>query len=130
MRHHKPVLLILAIGLIGLTGCAPYRTSSNINQLPASNVRTQIATADADVVVYQGDVPGRKYEKIGYLQVTIKKLTLFHKDPTREQADDALRARAREMGADAVVHATYKSGVGLTTWGYINATGTAIRFID
>jgi hypothetical protein len=27
-----------------------------------------------------------------------------------------------------VIHVKYESGVGLTTWGYMDAKGTAVRF--
>lgn len=58
----------------------------------------------------------------------MKKLTLFHKDPTKEQANEDLIEKARLLSADAVINVTYKSGVGFTTWGYINAKGTAVKF--
>jgi uncharacterized protein YbjQ (UPF0145 family) len=32
------------------------------------------------------------------------------------------------LGADAVINIKYKSGVGLTTWGYIDANGVAVKF--
>jgi len=31
------------------------------------------------------------------------------------------------MGADAVINVTYASGVGFTTWGYMDAKGVAVK---
>ncbi len=70
----------------------------------------------------------RKYQALGVVEVSVKKLTVFHKDPTREQANEALTEKARVLGADAIVNTTYTSGVGFTTWGYIDARGTAVKF--
>jgi uncharacterized protein YbjQ (UPF0145 family) len=36
--------------------------------------------------------------------------------------------RARVMKADAVINIKYKSGIGLMTWGYIDANGVAVKF--
>jgi len=133
MLLKKLGLLIIVAGMATATGCATYRTSSDSSPARPSTVNAAPSARSVmreEVRVYEGDLPGGKYEKVGYIQVSVKKLTLFHKDPTKEQANAALIGKARGMGADAVIHATYKSGIGLTTWGYINATGTAVRFVD
>ena len=79
------------------------------------------------MVLAEDNLPGRRYTAIGPVEVSVKKLTVFHKDPTREQANEALIEKARSMGANAVVNITYSSGIGFTTWGYIDAKGTAVR---
>jgi uncharacterized protein YbjQ (UPF0145 family) len=63
-------------------------------------------------------------------QVSVKKLTLLHNDPTKEQANEALTEKARTIGADAVVNVTYQSGIGLSTWGYIDAKGIGAKLAD
>lgn len=70
----------------------------------------------------------RKYSTIGPIEVSVKKLTVFHEAPTQEQADHALMDRVRAMNADAVINVTDTSGIGFTTWGYIDAKGTAVKF--
>ena len=40
----------------------------------------------------------------------------------------ALIEKAKLLGADAVINVTYSSGVGFTTWGYMDAKGKAVRF--
>lgn len=118
----------LVLALLG--GCASYRVSSNVESpAPAAPATgTPAAAAAASIPVLEGDMTQRKYRELGPIEVSVKKLTLFHKDPTKEQANEALAERARAMGADAVIRVTYKSGVGFTTWGYIDAAGTAIKF--
>jgi hypothetical protein len=113
---------VLLAGAI-LSGCAAYRTDSNIEAAPVPAARS-----DASVLIVEGPLPGRKYKELGPIDVSVKKLTIFHADPTKAQADRALIERARMIGADAVINVTYESGIGLTTWGYMDAKGTAVKF--
>jgi len=80
------------------------------------------------VLLSEGNFPGRKYSEIGPVEVSVKKLTIFHADPSKEQANEALIEKAKLLGADAVINIKYETGVGLTTWGYMDAKGTAVRF--
>jgi hypothetical protein len=107
------------------SGCATYRTDSNVTidenkALPESS----------KVLISEDSLPGRKYKVLGPIEVSVKKLTVFHADPTKAQANDALIASARSLGADGVISVTYKSGIGFTTWGYIDASGIGVKFID
>lgn len=115
-------LLVVVIAATALSGCATYRTDSNItSKLPSA------VAAKANVLILEG-VPDKKYKEIGPVEVSIKKLFVFHKDPTREQANEALIEKAKIIGADAVIKVTYESGIGFTTWGYIDAKGTGVKF--
>jgi hypothetical protein len=104
-----------------LSGCATYRSDSNIPSAPVS-----AASQKVNVIVLEG-VPDKKYKELGPIEVSVKKLTIFNKDPTKEQANEALIEKARIIGADAVIKVTYKSGVGFTTWGYMDAKGTGVK---
>ena len=115
-------LLVSVIAATVLSGCATYRTDSNIAAAPAT-----AAASRADVLILEG-MPDRKYKELGPVEVSVKKLTIFDPDPTKEQANEALIERARAIGADAVVKVTYQSGVGFTTWGYIDAKGVGVKF--
>lgn len=117
----KPVAILLLLHF--LAGCASYRVSSNVQ--PSA---TPDAVNVAAIMVTEGSVPDREYTTLGPIEVSVKKLTVFHEDPTREQADQALIDRARGMNADAVINVTYTSGIGFTTWGYIDAKGMAVKF--
>lgn len=82
------------------------------------------------MLLAEDDLPGRTYTTIGPIEVSVKKLTLFHADPTREQANAALIEKARSIGANAVIKITYKSGIGLMTWGYMDAQGIGVKLAD
>lgn len=103
-----------------LTGCA-YRTSEPSNPAPVDA---------SNIILSESHIAGKKYKSVGPVQVEIKKLTIFNADPTEEMANDLLRQKAKQMGADAVINVRYDSGMGLTTWGYIEATGIAVRFVN
>ena len=109
------VVVVISMG----SGCAAYRTSSNINSSTYAH--------NGPVTVTEGSLPDNGYTVISPIDVSIKKLTLFHANPTKEQADEALKDKARLIGADAVINVRYKSGVGMTTWGYIDAAGTGVK---
>ena len=82
------------------------------------------------VLISEDALPKRKFKEIGPIEVSVKKFTIFHKDPTKEQANEALTEKAREIGADAVIKVVYKSGIGFTTWGYIDANGMGVKLAD
>lgn len=116
---------LLAALVATTAGCASYRTSSNIESTAAP-----VAAATTPVLLAEDSLPGRKYTKLGPIEVSIKKLTVFHKDPTKDQANQALVEKARSIGANAVVDIKYSSGVGFTTWGYMDAEGTAVKLVE
>ncbi len=124
MNISKTGLLILALLTASASGCA-YRTSSNIKPQPEGTV-----VSTHPVIIAEDDLPGRRYEDLGPIEVSVKKLTMFHADPTREQANEALIEQARVVGADAVINVTYKSGIGLMTWGYMDAKGSGVKFVE
>jgi hypothetical protein len=116
---------LLSIAIAATAGCASYRVESNIEEKPAP---AAAASPAAQVLLSEGSLPGRKYSEVGPIEVSVKKLTVFHADPTKEQANQALIEKARLLGADAVINVKYESGVGFTTWGYMDAKGTAVKF--
>lgn len=121
LRLKKLFLIATVITVTALSGCAAYRTDSNITSEPISSI-----SSNASVLIMEG-VPEKKYRELGPVEVSVKKLTVFHKDPTKEQANEALIEKARIIGADAVIKVTYESGIGFATWGYIDAKGTGVK---
>jgi hypothetical protein len=105
--------------------CASYRVSSNVESTPGAT-----AAPSVEILLAEDNLPGRQYKVIGPIEVSVKKLTIFHKDPTKEQVNEALVEKGRSMGATAVINITYKSGVGFTTWGYMDARGTAVQLAE
>lgn len=124
LEPKKFSLFVAFVAATALSGCATYRTDSNITSEPTSAV-----SSNAKVLIMEG-VPDKKYKELGPVEISVKKLTAFHKDPTKEQANEALIEKARIIGADAVIKVTYESGIGFTTWGYIDAKGTGVKFSE
>lgn len=117
LRLCVPLLFML------LTGCAAYRTSSNVD-----SASTAPSTSKKVFVYPSGVDPGKKGRILQRVDISIKKLTLFHSDPTKDQANAELEKRAAALGCDAVVNVQYQSGIGLTTWGYMDAQGDCVKF--
>jgi hypothetical protein len=113
-------LSVILVFLI-MSGCASYRTESGIDLSS-----TEVQQRDSDIQILEGDMVDASYAVIGPIEATVRKLTVFHKDPTKEQANQVLIERAIQMGANAVIMVEYKEGVGMTTWGYIEAKGIAV----
>ena len=124
MKNFKLVSALIVVSAVG-SGCATYRTDSNITAAPSATTRTL-----TPVLIAEDSLPKRKYKEIGPVEVSVKKLTVFNADPTKEMANDALIEKARLIGADAVIKVTYKTGIGMTTWGYIDASGTGVKLAD
>jgi len=103
-------------------GCASYRVSGSA-EAPAA----ALPAYSGPVLIVEGDLKDRAYTAIAPIEITVKKLTVFHKDPTKEQANEALIEKARSIGANAVINVTYTSGIGFTTWGYIDAKGIGVK---
>lgn len=124
-------LFIAATVVVITTGCASYRTDSNIPSAPPVSAAPATAVKPVTSVLISEDaLPNRKFKEIGPIEVSVKKLTIFHKDPTKEQANEALTEKAKTIGADAVIKVVYKSGIGFTTWGYIDANGMGVKLAD
>lgn len=129
MKPVRSVSLIFAALLLASCGT---RTESSvkptIDTAQAAAIK-QSAKPVQNVIVTENDIADRPYVAIADVEVTVKKWTIFDADPTREMVADALRKKAAEMGADAVVLARYGTvGIGLFTWGAMDGQGRAIVF--
>ena len=127
MSITRIALLVTVVAASLTAGCASYRTESNI---PATTTAVQAVNPITTVLISEDSLPNRKYKVLGPIEVSVKKLTVFHKDPTKEMANEALIEKAKAIGADGVIDVTYKSGIGLTTWGYIDASGKGVKLAD
>jgi hypothetical protein len=125
MQFKKIGLVVALVAGVLSSGCATYRTSSNITTESTSPTKL-----DAKIIITEGSLPDRKHTDIGPIEVSVKKLTIFNKDPTKEMVNEALTEKARAIGADAVINVIYKSGVGFTTWGYMDGNGTGVKFSE
>ena len=120
MRKIEIYLAIILVLVI--TGCATYRTNSDLDF-----DSTNVGQIDPDFQILEGDLDNTSYTVISPIEAIVKKLTVFHKNPTKEQVDLVLFQKAAEIGANAVIKVKYKSGVGFDTWGFMQANGTAVR---
>lgn len=120
MKAIKLLAIVIVVSLA--SGCAAYRTNSDVTfdstvvQKTASKVKI-LETGLADV----------SYASLGTVEAVVKKLTLFHKDPTKEQVNIVLIKKGEKLGADAVINVIYNSGVGMLTWGYMEGVGEAVK---
>lgn len=121
MRLINRFLLVLVA--VGISGCASYRTSSNVE-----DSGQKILASEQIQVLPSGSLLSRAHQIVRRIEVSIKKLTIFHADPTKDQANAELRKKAMILGCDAVANVQYQSGIGLTTWGYIDAQGDCVKF--
>lgn len=111
-----------------LSACGTYSTSSST---PAANAPTAARAAKTpdQVIVTENDINDRPYTSLGDISVTVRKVTIFDSDPTKEKVNDALKEEAADMGADAVVLVRYGTvGIGLMSWGQMDGNGRAVVF--
>ncbi|MBV8686843.1 MAG: heavy metal-binding domain-containing protein [Alphaproteobacteria bacterium] len=88
-----------------------------------------VVNEEVGVPVFPHDITDRPYEVIGEVKAGVRKATVFSKEASQKKIYRELWERARKLGADAVINATYgDSHVSAMSWGKTNATGTAIRF--
>lgn len=109
-----------------LSGCSTWSTS-NVDR--KNNTKYQATKPDL-IRIYPGDLE-EKYEKLGEINVAVHKTTLFHPDPTPDLVNQKLKENAAQFGADAVINVKYGT-VSISFWSYgtLEGTGTAIKFID
>lgn len=120
----------IAIGLaLSVSACATWETSS----LPQDAKRAEVpATVSVtDILVSETALPGRSYEALGDLKVTVNKTTAFHPAPTREAVIAKLQQDAAKLGGNAVINAEISDvQVSAFSWGTRTGTGTAVRLKD
>lgn len=118
---------IVACTAVLLGGCATW-SHSTVDSAPAAAGAPAKATSAAQVQVLESD-SSRKYTSLGDITVTVNKTTVFHPAPTRELVNQALKEKAAEIGADAVVLVRYGTvGVSLMSWGSLEGKGRAVKY--
>lgn len=119
-------LAVATVALV-LSGCASWSTGT-VNQEAADGV-VVTKTAPEKILISDADMPGRAYRSLGDITVNVNKTTVFNADPTPQMVNDALRAKASELGADAVILVRYgKGGISFMSWGSMEGKGRAIKF--
>lgn len=120
--------LLIAAGCMALvvSGCA---SSIPFKNYDYSN-KPEFITHPDNILITKDDITDRPYEVIKDLKLGYNKTTLFHDDPTPTHVDALLKHEAAKLGADAVILVRYGSvGIGLASWGQLEGTGRAVKFI-
>ena len=81
------------------------------------------------IFLTENDTIPQPFEKLGPIEAVVKKNMLLFPNPKKSQVDQELIQKARMIGADAVIDLDYSGGIGFTTWGYMKAKGTAVRYL-
>jgi hypothetical protein len=71
-----------------------------------------------------------EYEAVRQLEAKCEAKTAWSKSPTMEDVNLKLQEMAAGIGADAVVNVAYNSGVSMTSWRSMKATGLAVRRVS
>ncbi len=125
MKNGRIGILFSAATILLVSACTIYFANSEVSFEP-----TKIVASGNNKIMSNDSLQDRKHVALCSVSANVKKLTLFHKNPTKEQVDIILAEKAKRLGADAIVNVTYKLKTGLSSWGILNASGTAIRFTD
>ncbi len=119
---------IVACAAVLVAGCATW-SHSTVDNAPRAGASAPVAkTPVAQIAVMESDSQ-RKYTSLGDITVQVNKTTVFHPAPTRELVNQALKEKAAELGADAVVLVRYGTvGVSLMSWGSLEGKGRAVKY--
>ena len=99
-------------------------------QTTAAAPALSVTNEDVGVPVFPYDITDRPYKVLGEVKAGVRKATVFSKSPSQKKIYEELWERARKLGADAVIKASYgDSHVTAFSWGKANATGVAIKFL-
>ena len=122
-------VLAIAVLALSLQACGTYSTSSSTLAPNAPNVALLAHKSPDQILITERDISDRKYGSLGDVSVTVRKVSLFDSDPTPALVNKALKEKAADMGADAVVLVRYGTvGIGLFSWGQLDGNGRAVVF--
>ena len=122
--------IILVFLAILISGCAAYRSSSNV-ELAQNASDATTPTLASSILVTEEDSLDRVYTSLGDIEVSVSKTTIVNKDPSNEMIDEELKREAAKLGADAVILVRYGTvGVSAFSWGKLDGKGRAIKFVE
>ncbi len=80
-----------------------------------------------DAVELHVGPPDFPYTRVRELEAKSESRTVFSGSPSHDSVNAQLRAMAAKLGADVVINIEYKSGVSMSSWNSLKATGTAVK---
>ena len=107
-------LLIIGIVISLASGCATYDS-------------TTVEKTVKEVKILETGLEEGSYKYLEMVGAFLQKDDFSDKNPTKEQVNIVLIEKAKKLGADAVINVTYKSGVRMGSWGFMEAKGEAVR---
>lgn len=108
----------------------PVAVPAPVVAAPAAVVAPAVAHAAsaAQVELSDGSMQGRRYVRLGPVSVRTHQTSMFPKVGPREQVQEALRAAAFKMGADAVIEVKYEMVNAAFSKKGNTASGIAVKF--
>ena len=111
---------------IGAVAAISFMHTPAIAQTAAA---TPAVNEEFGVPVFPYDITDRPYTVVGEVKAGVRKATIFSKAPDQGKVYRELWERAKKLGADAVIKASYGDPhVTAFSWGSVSATGVAIKF--
>lgn len=124
--------ILLGAVTVSLVGCVV--TGGSVRNVetraPAERIESRPSRNAGDVALYdEATKPTRPYTVVADVNAWGRILTAVSSRPTRGDVDEVLRAKAAELGADAVINVHYHTSRG-GVWprGRMTATGQAVVF--
>jgi len=118
-KSHSLVALVSVLGIYAIHTPA---MAQSTDATPAVNW-------EFGVPVTAYDITDRPYTVLGEVKAGVRKATIFSKTPDQGKVYRELWERAKKLGADAVIKASYgDSRITAFSWGSVPATGLAVKF--
>lgn len=118
-------------GLVGLlcifllASCSTYKTSSKDIIFKGTEFHEKPVIPVGDIKVDSQDM-----RFLGWIEAFVSGPSMFKPSPTEQQANYVLAHQAKQQGADAVLHLSYKKSFSVTGQSKIVVKGQAIQFKD
>lgn len=119
---------ILISSLVLLAACG-HRSSADIKNYNAANATAASTSCRpaSSILVTEGTI-AEAHDVVGDITATVSQWTVFDDTPTPAMLQDALREKAHEVCADAVISARFgTAGMSFTSWGAMEANGRAVK---
>lgn len=122
-------LLTAGLALAACTGNANW--AHNDSRASLARTADYLVSNPEQILVTTEDIEDHAYQRLGLLRVRVIRTTPLHPAVTEGEADIELQDEAARLGADAVIQVKYYNRTpDFLRWASMDATGTAIKFVD
>lgn len=133
MKEVSSIRNLATLGLLVflLTSCVYTGSETQFSDGYQPDFQTKSEKNIGEIIISEGDKLNYPYRKIGQINAFARSVNLLSSDPTRSDIDEALRAEAAKIGADAIISVQYHTErQGLTKRGHMLANGQAVVFLS